>query len=141
MNKFTFAFLAITCLVVANSKSSSQYNGQSSDQYNGQKLNIYLPIMGSMMQDMDWVKVGYGDIDLDFCAMMTPHHWGAIFMCEEHLKHGKSEEIKGICREIVTGQIKQVIKFKNYLNKKGINYDDPSLTPHFPLIDVNYYNN
>ena len=123
------ALLAIALLILVNAE------GSNSNANYGKKLNTYLPIMESMMQDMDWVKYGYGNIDLDFCAMMTPHHWGAIFMCEEHLKHGKSYEIKSICMDIITNQIGQVIKFKNYLAKEGVVYDDPSLEPHFPILN------
>ena len=128
------ALLAIALLILVNAEDSSYDNGNY-----GKKLNTWLPIMESMMQDMDWVKHGYGDIDLDFCAMMTPHHWGAIFMCEEHLKHGKSNEIKTICMEIITNQIEQVVKFKNYFAKRGVYYDDPSLEPHFPILDYGTY--
>ena len=129
-----FALASISVLA----KAGDEHGSDNKVKYGG-KLNIWLPIMESMMQDMEWIKHGYGDIDLDFCAMMTPHHWGAIFMCEEHLKHGKSAEIKSICEDIIWDQIGQIVKFKNYFKKRGAIYDDPSLEPHFPLLKPGDY--
>ena len=139
IKSLNISLFIIAFIVLA--KAGNMYEGE--DNYNkvkyGGKINIWMPIMESMMQDMNWVKYGYGDIDLDFCAMMTPHHWGAIFMCEEHLKHGKSAEIKSICEDIIWDQISQVIKFKNYFEKRGVVYDDPSLEPHFPILNKGDY--
>ena len=41
-----------------------------------------------------------GDVDLDFVAMMIPHHQGAIDMALAELRYGSNEQLRRIAQEI-----------------------------------------
>nr|WP_322055498.1 DUF305 domain-containing protein [Paraburkholderia bannensis] len=50
-----------------------------------------------------------GDVDLDFVAMMVPHHQGAIDMAEAELRYGKNEQLRRIAQEIVVEQQQEIV--------------------------------
>src|SRR5580700_3282291 len=45
-----------------------------------------------------------GDPDHDFCAMMIPHHQGAIDMAKAILLHGKDPVVQRLAQEIIVTQ-------------------------------------
>jgi uncharacterized protein (DUF305 family) len=62
--------------------------------------------MITMMNRMD-VKPS-GDVDIDFVAMMVPHHQGAIDMAELELRYGRNLRLKRIAQEIVVTQQEEI---------------------------------
>jgi uncharacterized protein (DUF305 family) len=58
--------------------------------------------MTKMMADMDVKPTG--DVDVDFVAMMIPHHQGAIDMARAQLRYGKNEQVRRIAQEIIVTQ-------------------------------------
>ena len=59
--------------------------------------------MARMMQDMH--GPGYvGDPDIDFLAMMIPHHAGAVDMARLILQHGRDPATRQLAEEIIAGQ-------------------------------------
>lgn len=59
--------------------------------------------MMRMMQDMH--GPGYvGQADIDFLAMMIPHHAGAIDMARLVLQHGRDPATRQLAEEIIAGQ-------------------------------------
>ena len=59
--------------------------------------------MARMMQDMH--GPGYvGQADIDFLAMMIPHHAGAIDMARLVLQHGRDPATRQLAEEIIAGQ-------------------------------------
>ena len=62
--------------------------------------------MSKMMKDMG-VKPS-GNVDADFIAMMIPHHQGAVDMAEAELQYGHNRKLRGIARNIIAGQRKQI---------------------------------
>lgn len=59
--------------------------------------------MARMMQDMH--APGYsGNVDVDFLAMMIPHHAGAVDMARLVLKHGRDPATRQLAEEIMAGQ-------------------------------------
>jgi hypothetical protein len=62
--------------------------------------------MDKMMKGMD-VKAT-GDVDVDFAAMMIPHHQGAIDMALSELRYGKNERLRRIAQEIVVEQQQEI---------------------------------
>lgn len=49
-----------------------------------------------------------GDIDVDFVAMMVPHHQGAVDMAVAYLRYGRSEQLRRIAQEIVVEQQQEI---------------------------------
>lgn len=59
--------------------------------------------MARMMQDMH--APGYsGNADIDFLAMMIPHHAGAVDMARLVLQHGRDPATRRLAEEIIAGQ-------------------------------------
>jgi YVTN family beta-propeller protein len=49
-----------------------------------------------------------GDPDRDFCAMMIPHHLGAIDMAKAILLHGKDPVVRRLAQEIIVTQEQEI---------------------------------
>ena len=59
--------------------------------------------MAQMMQDMH--SPGYvGQADVDFLAMMIPHHAGAVGMARLVLQHGRDPATRQLAEDIIAGQ-------------------------------------
>ena len=59
--------------------------------------------MAQMMQDMH--RPGYvGHADVDFLAMMIPHHAGAVDMARLVLQHGRDPATRQLAEDIIAGQ-------------------------------------
>jgi hypothetical protein len=71
--------------------------------------------MDKMMADMN-IKPS-GDVDVDFAAMMIPHHQGAIEMALAELRHGKNEQLRRIAQEIVVEQQQEIIAMRMALGQ------------------------
>lgn len=66
--------------------------------------------MDKMMADMAVKPTG--DVDVDFAAMMIPHHQGAIDMALAELRYGKNEQLRRIAQEIVVEQQQEIIAMR-----------------------------
>ena len=62
--------------------------------------------MKRMMNDMTVTPTG--DVDLDFVAMMVPHHQGAIDMAVAVLRHGRNPQIRRLAQEIIVTQQQEI---------------------------------
>lgn len=63
--------------------------------------------MVAMMQAMH--APGYsGDPDVDFLAMMVPHHQGAVDMARLVLQHGRDPVTRQLAQEIIAGQTVEI---------------------------------
>ena len=62
--------------------------------------------MKRMMSDMAITPAG--DVDLDFVAMMVPHHQGAIDMAVAVLRHGRNPQIRRLAQEIIVTQQQEI---------------------------------
>ena len=63
--------------------------------------------MARMMQDMH--GPGYvGNADIDFLAMMIPHHAGAVDMARLVLQHGRDPATRQLAEEIIAGQTTEI---------------------------------
>ena len=49
-----------------------------------------------------------GNVDLDFVAMMVPHHQGAIDMAVAVLRHGRNQRLKRMAHEIIITQQQEI---------------------------------
>jgi uncharacterized protein (DUF305 family) len=71
--------------------------------------------MTKMNHDMTAVPMT-GNPDRDFVAMMIPHHQGAIDMAGFELRHGKDPAIRGLARNIVAAQKKEIATMQRWLS-------------------------
>lgn len=63
--------------------------------------------MTRMMQEMH--VPGYsGNPDIDFLAMMIPHHAGAVDMARLVLQHGRDPATRQLAEEIISGQTTEI---------------------------------
>ncbi|MFG1421308.1 DUF305 domain-containing protein [Roseixanthobacter liquoris] len=62
--------------------------------------------MNKMMADMDVKPTG--DVDVDFTAMMIPHHQGAIDMAVAYLRYGHDEQLRRLAQEIIVEQQQEI---------------------------------
>ena len=63
--------------------------------------------MARMMKDMH--APGYaGNVDVDFLAMMIPHHAGAVDMARLLLQHGHDPATRQLAEEIIAGQTVEI---------------------------------
>jgi uncharacterized protein (DUF305 family) len=59
--------------------------------------------MDRMMRDMHAPKAT-GNADIDFLAMMIPHHQGAVDMARLVLIHGRDPATRRLAEDIIAGQ-------------------------------------
>ena len=88
--------------------------------------------MDRMMQAMH--SPGYvGKADLDFLAMMIPHHAGAVDMARLVLQHGRDPVTRQLAEEIIAGQTVEIESMQRRLQTlqqrtgKGDEAEFPSL--------------
>jgi len=88
--------------------------------------------MARMMQAMH--SPGYvGKADLDFLAMMIPHHAGAVDMARLVLQHGRDPVTRQLAEEIIAGQTVEIESMQRRLQAlqqrtgKGDEAEFPSL--------------
>jgi len=72
--------------------------------------------MNSMMARMSVKPTG--DVDVDFAAMMIPHHQGAIDMALAELRYGKNEQLRRIAQEIIVDQQQEIAAMRLALGQK-----------------------
>ncbi|MBT9540971.1 MAG: DUF305 domain-containing protein [Thiobacillus sp.] len=80
--------------------------------------------MEKMMTDMH--HPGYtGNADVDFLAMMIPHHQGAVDMARLVLIHGQDPLARQLAEEIMASQQAEIMAMKARLNilSKGADPD------------------
>jgi uncharacterized protein (DUF305 family) len=59
-----------------------------------------------------------GNVDVDFTAMMIPHHQGAINMAVAELRHGHNEQLRRIAQEIIVDQQQEIVAMRLALGQK-----------------------
>lgn len=70
--------------------------------------------MGTMMKDMH--APGYaGNPDIDFLAMMIPHHEGAVEMARLVLVHGRDPATRRLAEDIIASQVVEIEGMKRRL--------------------------
>ena len=70
--------------------------------------------MQAMMKDMH--AAGFtGNPDVDFLAMMIPHHQGAVEMARLALIHGKDPLTRRVAEEIIASQTAEIAAMKERL--------------------------
>ena len=86
--------------------------------------------MVTMMSDMH--APGYtGDPDIDFLAMMIPHHEGAVDMARLVLQHGDDPVTRKLAEDIIASQRVEIEGMQRRLAdlKRGVSRSDPGGYP------------
>ena len=86
--------------------------------------------MAKMMSDMH--APGYtGDADIDFIAMMIPHHQGAIDMARLVLQDGNDPVTRKLAEEIIASQTVEIEGMQRRLNelRRGASRNNPDGYP------------
>lgn len=87
--------------------------------------------MDRMMADMH--APGYaGDADIDFLAMMIPHHEGAVEMARLVLVHGRDPATRRLAEDIIAGQQVEIEGMKRRLAM--LRSKEPSREAPYPEI-------
>jgi uncharacterized protein (DUF305 family) len=58
-----------------------------------------------------------GDVDVDFVAMMVPHHKGAIEMAQAELRYGRNEPLRRMAQEIIVTQLQEITAMRSSLGQ------------------------
>ena len=84
--------------------------------------------MEKMMQDMH-ADPPSGNPDIDFLAMMVPHHWGAVEMARLVLRDGRDPLVREIAETILASQLTEMQGMRGRLETLRRGGDDyPSLS-------------
>lgn len=86
--------------------------------------------MATMMNDMH--APGYtGDPDIDFLAMMIPHHEGAVDMARLVLQHGEDPVTRKLAEDIIASQRVEIEGMQRRLAdlKRGVKRSEPGGYP------------
>ena len=85
--------------------------------YPNKKWNVLIATAGVIALVAFWVCIRQqaGISDKQFLKSMIPHHGGAILMCEQ--SSIKDPEIKELCREILSGQRREIDQMKAKLQE------------------------
>lgn len=116
-------FLCIAALALALPASAIAENGPADHAHHGMaapeeeaarysaQFQRFIREMDRDMQKMmaDMHSPGYtGDADVDFLAMMIPHHQGAVDMARLVLIHGKDPLVRKLAEEIIASQTDEI---------------------------------
>ena len=94
LGSLTAGLVVAAALFMVFQKSQQQAEGFQPEMNQG---------MAQMMRDMH--SPGYsGNADVDFLAMMIPHHAGAVDMARLVLQHGNDPATRQLAEEIIAGQ-------------------------------------
>jgi hypothetical protein len=86
--------------------------------------------MARMMQEMH-ADPPSGDPDVDFLAMMIPHHWGAVEMARLVLRDGRDPLVRQLAEAIMASQTTEMAAMRGRLAHLRGNSGEPE----FPLLD------
>jgi len=106
---------AITALVLTLSApafSQPEHAGHQSAGYHAEMMAG----MKKMEQEMKAAPMT-GNPDVDFAAMMIPHHQGAVDMAKTQLKYGKDEKLRAMATTIIESQEKEIKEMQDRIEE------------------------
>ncbi|MEJ8836957.1 DUF305 domain-containing protein [Ramlibacter sp. AN1133] len=71
-----------------------------------------------------------GDPDIDFLAMMIPHHAGAVDMARAVLRHGRDAATRRLAEDIIAGQTIEI----EGMQRRLAMLRQPQRGPEFPAL-------
>ena len=109
------AFMVLASSVWA--EDHSHHNPPTPALY-GVEYGVFMRLMNSDMEKMvrDMHSPGYSaDPDMDFLAMMIPHHQGAVDMARLQLMYGRDPLVRKLAEDIIAGQQVEIEAMKRRL--------------------------
>jgi Domain of unknown function (DUF305) len=90
-----------------------------SSMYKSKKLNTIILVVGAVVLIGSWfaIRQQAAISDRQFLRSMIPHHAGAILMCEK--ASVQDQEIRTLCRNIISGQQAEIDQMKAKLDQLG----------------------
>jgi uncharacterized protein (DUF305 family) len=85
--------------------------------------------MARMMRDMH-APAPTGNADIDFLAMMIPHHAGAVDMARAVLRHGRDPATRRLAEEIIASQTIEI----EGMQRRLAALRSPSRASEFPAL-------
>jgi uncharacterized protein (DUF305 family) len=85
--------------------------------------------MARMMRDMHAARPS-GDPDIDFLAMMIPHHAGAVDMARALLRHGRDAATRRLAEDIIAGQTTEI----EGMQRRLAALRQPRSAPEYPAL-------
>jgi uncharacterized protein (DUF305 family) len=77
-----------------------------------------------------------GDVDVDFVALMVPHHQGAIDMALAVLRYGRNAQIRRLAQEIIVTQQQEITAMRLAVGEPlPPSVPSPTQAPLKPLLD------
>jgi hypothetical protein len=77
-----------------------------------------------------------GDVDVDFVALMVPHHQGAIDMALAVLRYGRNAQIRRLAQEIIVTQQQEIAAMRFAVGEPlPPSVPSPTQAPLRPLLD------
>jgi uncharacterized protein (DUF305 family) len=110
----TLAMLALPVVTRAEDDHAN-HNMAAVENATDGAAKAYMDGMAKMNRDMNAAMTG--DADVDFAAMMIPHHQGAIAMAKVQLEYGKDPGLRKLSEAIVTAQESEITFLKGWLAK------------------------
>jgi len=118
--------VAIACLAAASAPIEAQQAtapASTAATTSQPRLADEAPFLTENSTAMDTMMAGMnvkptGDVDVDFAAMMIPHHQGAIDMALAELRYGKNEQLRRIAQEIIVDQQQEIAAMHLALGQK-----------------------
>ena len=118
--------VALACLAVAPAPTQAQQAtapASTAAIASQEHLANEAPFLAENSTAMDTMMAGMnvkptGDVDVDFAAMMIPHHQGAIDMARAELRYGKNEQLRRIAQEIIVDQQQEIAAMHLALGQK-----------------------
>ena len=85
--------------------------------------------MARMMKDMHAARPT-GNHDIDFLAMMIPHHEGAVDMARALLRHGRDAATRRLAEDIIASQTTEI----QGMQRRLATLRQPGRVPEYPAL-------
>ncbi len=113
----SLALLLAGCAPLAAVAAEQKSMQMQMDEVDNPADKAFIGAMRDMMMGMH-NSMPTGDTDLDFVRMMLPHHQAAVDMAKAELQYGKDEMLKGLAKDIVSAQEKEIALMKAWADKR-----------------------
>ena len=108
--------IVLGAVAAASFTMASQLDGAGRD--SGNETAFLAENNAAMSRMMSGMTVKpTGNIDVDFAAMMIPHHQGAIDMAVAELRYGKNTQLRRIAQEIIVDQQQEIVAMDDALGQ------------------------
>jgi uncharacterized protein (DUF305 family) len=104
--RLSIAIAALAAMMEATASGAGSDELQGAVSADAMFLSESAEAMTRMMADMHATNTG--DINMDFVAMMIPHHQGAVDMAIIYLRNGTNEQLRRLAQEIVVEQLQEI---------------------------------